>query len=268
MRESGGSQTIPPEVYNRDYFLSEICEGFDEFQEGGVSYNKAKQVRLLAPRPGLRVLDAGCGRGETLLECARAGAEVAGVDYSAAAVGLTRDLLEGEGFEADIRLGSVTDLPWPDESFDRVQFSDVIEHLDPPQTVPALAEFRRVLRPGGYLLLHTAPNLLFMKYGWPAVRPAVHLAGHREIAERVDGWFEIARVYHVNEQSVGTLRRNLTQAGFTDPHVWVDPDVLRGGRFHLLNGFDGPPVRLAKRIAAWRPVRAFLGNDVLAVAVR
>lgn len=261
------AQSIGPEVYDRDYFLSEICEGFDEFRDGGISYNKAKQVSLLGLEPGMRVLDAGCGRGETLLACARAGAHVAGLDYSEAAVELTRELL-ADYPTADVRLGSVTDLPWPDMSFDRIQFSDVIEHLDPAQTVPALAEFRRVLRPGGYLLVHTAPNLLFMKYGWPAVRPAVRLAGHRDIADRVDGWFGIATGYHVNEQSARTLRRHLTAAGFAGPKVWVDPDVLRGGRFHLLDGFEGRSVRLAKRVAAWRPVRTFLGNDVLAVARR
>jgi ubiquinone/menaquinone biosynthesis C-methylase UbiE len=179
-------------------------------------------------------------------------------------VELTREAL-ADYPDADVRVGTVTDLPWPDASFDRIQFSDVIEHLDPPQTVPALAELRRVLRPDGYLLVHTAPNLLFMRYGWPAVRPAVRAVGHREIADRVDGWFEIATDYHVNEQSVHSLRRSMAAAGFSDPHVWVDPDVLRGGRFHLLNGFDGAPVRLAERVAAWRPVRAFLGNDVLAV---
>jgi ubiquinone/menaquinone biosynthesis C-methylase UbiE len=264
---AGGVQSIPPEVYDRDYFLSDICEGFDEFREGAISYNKAKQVRLLEPGPGMRILDAGCGRGETILACARAGAEVAGIDYSEVAVELTREALADHP-GADIRVGSITDLPWPDETFDRVQFSDVIEHLDPDQTVPALAELRRVLRPGGFLLVHTAPNLLFMKYGWPAARPVVRLVGHRGIADKVDGWFGIAREYHVNEQSVGTLRRHLAAAGFSRPRVWVDPDVLRGGRFHLLDGFDGAPVRLAKRVAALRPVRAFLGNDVLAIAHR
>jgi ubiquinone/menaquinone biosynthesis C-methylase UbiE len=262
------SQSIPPDVYDREYFLSEICEGFEEAQQGEISFNKAKQVRILGARPGLRILDAGCGRGETVLACAKAGAEVAGIDYSEAAVELTREMLAEIQPDADIRVGSVTDLPWPDDSFDRVQFSDVIEHLDPPQTVPALAEFRRVLKPGGFLLVHTAPNLLFMKYGWPATRPFVRLAGHGEIAHRVDQWFEIAEDYHVNEQSVHTMRRALREAGFDNPHVWIDPDVLRGGRFHLLSGFEGPVVRAAKRIAAARPVRLFLGNDVLGVGVK
>jgi ubiquinone/menaquinone biosynthesis C-methylase UbiE len=265
MAGRAGAQTIPPDVYDRDYFLSQICEGFDEYRDGTVSYNKAKQVRYLGPRPGLRILDAGCGRGEILLACARAGALVAGIDYSEAAVDLTNEVL-AEFPETDVRLGSVTELPWPDDTFDRILFSDVIEHLDAPQTVPALAELRRVLRPSGYLLVHTAPNLLFMRYGWPAVRPALRLVGHRDVADRVDTWFELARDYHVNEQSAGTLRRNLSAAGFAETQAWVDPDVLRGGRFHLLSGFDGTPVRLARRVAAWRAVRAFLGNDVLAVA--
>lgn len=261
-------QSIPPDVYDRDYFLSEICEGLAEAQRGEISFNKAKQVGLLGARPGLRILDAGCGRGETALALARAGAQVAGIDYSETAVELTREMLAEIQPDADLRIGSVTELPWPDATFDRVQFSDVIEHLDPEQTVPALRELRRVLKPGGYVLVHTAPNLLFMNVGWPLARPLVKLAGHREIAERVDGWFEIASEYHVNEQSVYTMRRNLRAAGFVSPHVWVDPDVLRGGRFHLLSGFDGSAVRLAQRLAAWRPIRLMLGNDVLGVGVR
>src|SRR5215213_9369080 len=98
-------QSIPPDVYDRDYFLSEICEGFDEFQEGrGVSHNKSKQVNAMKAAPGLRILDAGCGRGEVLFQCAKAGAEVAGVDYSQTAVELTRETLVDYP-DADIRQG-------------------------------------------------------------------------------------------------------------------------------------------------------------------
>jgi ubiquinone/menaquinone biosynthesis C-methylase UbiE len=258
-------QSIPPDVYDRDYFLSDICEGFDEYQAGEISHNKAKQVQRLAPEPGMRILDAGCGRGETLLACARLGAEVAGIDYSETAVELTREVLS-DFPGADIRVGDVTALPWPDDSFDRIQFSDVIEHLDPPQTVPALAEFRRVLKPGGYLLVHTAPNRLFMNVGWPVVRPMLRAIGKGKVAHRVDEWFGIAEEYHVNEQSVFTMRRALREAGFEQMEVWIDPDVLRSGQYHLLNGFDGPLIRVAQRVAALRPVRTFLGNDVFGLA--
>ena len=73
----------------------------------------------------------------------------------------------------------------------------------------------------------------------------------------------------MNEQSVHTLRRALREAGFADPHVWVDPDVLRGGRVppaQRIRGPRGPRRRSA--IAALRPVRLFLGNDVLGVGVK
>lgn len=259
-------QSIPADVYDRDYFLSTICEGFEEAQRGEVSFNKAKQVRMLRPGPGVKILDAGCGRGETIAACARQGAEVAGIDYSEAAVELTREMI-GD-LPADLRVGSVTDLPWDDDTFDRVQFSDVIEHIDAAQTVPALTEFHRVLKPGGFLVVHTAPNLHFMKYGWPASRPFVKLVGHRDIADKVDEWFRIAEEYHCNEQSTFSLRRHLKAAGFVDPEVWIDPDVLRGGQFHLLEGLDGPVVKLAKRVASLKPVRAFLGNDVIGIGTK
>ena len=141
-------QSIPPEAYDRDYFLSPVCEGLDEYRAGGVSFNKSKHLDLLGVRAGMRVLDAGCGRGEVLLACAHAGAEVAGIDYSESAVGLTRETL-ADYPTADIRVGSVTELPWPDETFDRIEYSDVIEHLDPPQMVPAFRESAACFARGG-----------------------------------------------------------------------------------------------------------------------
>ena len=269
MESQPTTQSIPPDVYDREYFLSEICEGWDEFQDDrGVSFNKAKQVQLLAPRPGMKILDAGCGRGEVALACARAGAEICGVDYSAAAVEITKETL-AEYPDSDIRVGDVTNLPWADNSFDRVQFSDVIEHLDPPQTVPALAEFHRVLKPGGYLLCHTAPNRLFMDVGWPLVRPALRLLGHRDIVDGVDGWFKLAEEYHVNEQGVHSMRRALGEAGFDSPRVWIDSDVMRSGQYHLISGLEeGALMGLARRVAALRPFRLFLGNDVFSIATK
>jgi ubiquinone/menaquinone biosynthesis C-methylase UbiE len=261
-------QSIPPDVYDREYFLSEICEGWEEFREGrGVSFNKAKQVELLGPRPGMRILDAGCGRGEVMLACAQRGAEVAGIDYSAAAVEISRETL-AEHPGSEIEVGDITALPWPDASFDRVQFSDVIEHIDPPQTVPALSEFRRVLRPGGFLLVHTAPNRLFMDLGWPATKPFLRLLGHGEVVDRVDHWFELALEYHVNEQSVYSLRGALREAGFERPRVWIDPDVMRSGQYHLIGEMDGALIGAARRVARMRPIRLVLGNDVFAIAER
>lgn len=257
---------VPSHVYDREYFLSERCEGWDRFRnDHGLSPLKTAQLAALAPEPGLRVLDAGCGRGEVLLACASAGAQVAGIDYSEAAVEIAAEVLAGVG-GADVRRGDVTALPWPDGAFDRVLFGDVIEHIDPEQAVAALAELRRVLAPGGTLLVHTAPNRLFLDYAWPLARPAMRLLGRGEAADDLDGWIAESKAYHVNEQSVHSLRAAMRAAGFADPRVWVDPNVLREGEHHLTEGLERSRVMsLVSRIARLRPVRLFLGNDLYAV---
>jgi ubiquinone/menaquinone biosynthesis C-methylase UbiE len=256
-------------IYDRDYFLSDRCEGFDRFREGhGLSPLKAAQVRALAPRPGIRVLDAGCGRGEVLLACARAGAQVAGIDYADAALEIAREVL-ADVPDADLRTGEVTALPWADESFDRVLFADVIEHLEPAEGVAALAELRRVLRPGGSLLVHTAPNRLFLRLTWPLARRALRATGRAEAALRLEEWIEASHAYHLNEQSLYSLRRGLRAAGFEDPRVWIHPDVLRSGEHHLTRDLaGGAALRLVERLARARPLRVVLGNDIYALTVK
>lgn len=258
--------SISSTVYDREYFLSEKCEGWDRFSEDrGLSRLKLKQVRALRPEAGVRILDAGCGRGEVLLACARAGAEVAGIDYSEAAVELSRETLDAFP-DADIRAGELTALPWADGSFDRVLCGDVIEHIDPELSIPMLRELCRVLRPEGLLVLHTAPNRLFVKVTWPVARVALRLLGRGGAAGSLDAWLEEAEAYHVNEQSVYSLRRSLAAAGFARSRVWIDPDVLRSGDHFLTSGLQSGAVGMMGRLAGARPLRVLLGNDVCAVA--
>jgi ubiquinone/menaquinone biosynthesis C-methylase UbiE len=259
---------LPSEIYDRDYFLSDRCEGWDQFRAGrGVSALKQREIELLKPGPGVRVLDAGCGRGEVLLACAQAGARVAGIDYAQAAVELAAEVLtEVDG--ADIRCGSITELPWEDASFDRALLGDVFEHLMPDEADAALRELRRVLAPHGILVVHTAPNLLFLRYGWPVTRVGLKLLGRGEAVRRLDEWIVLSKQYHVNEQSVFSLRRSLRRAGFHKVEAWVDPNILRSGAHHLTDGVgDGGPMALAARVAGTWPLRLVLGNDLYAIGV-
>ena len=96
---------------------------------------------------GLRVLEAGCGLATDGLQFARAGARYTGVDFSPTALELARRRFEAEGRDGEFVAGSITRLPFPDESFDLVYSNGVIHHL--PETAAAVAEFHRVLRPGG-----------------------------------------------------------------------------------------------------------------------
>ncbi len=258
---------IPAEVYDREYFLSDLCEGYEEFsRDRGVSSRKRRLVDLVEPRAGVRVLDAGCGRGEQLLACAHEKADVAGIDYSRAAVEIARETLD-EFPDSDIREGDLTKLPWPAASFDRVMSDDVIEHLDEEQAALSLGEIHRVLRPGGWLALHTAPNLLFRQIGWPLARLPLRALGHRDTVRKVDKFLELATKYHVNEQTLGSLKRVISSAGFRDIDVWLDPDIVRSG-YHLTAGManGGRLTGMATRIAAASPLRRLFGNDLYVLA--
>jgi 2-polyprenyl-3-methyl-5-hydroxy-6-metoxy-1,4-benzoquinol methylase len=260
---------VPPHVYDREYFLSNTCEGADEFHATrGLSPLKARQVMHLDPQPGMRVLDIGCGRGEVLLACAERGAEVAGIDYAPAAVEISRDTLGGVR-GADVVQGDVTRLPWPDATFDAVLSGDVIEHLTPADAGMMLREARRVLRPGGRMVVHTAPNRLFLNVTWPVARWPLIAAGHGETVRRLEAWVAASKTYHVNEQTLYRLRRSLRSAGFGAVVVWIDPSIVRDGSHHTTEGLKGSRmIRAGQRVASVRAVRLFCGNDIWAVAQR
>jgi SAM-dependent methyltransferase len=101
-------------------------------------------IRLQLPSRA-RVLDAGCGSGRNMLELARYGA-VTGIELSDASVAAARRRGIGEVVQ-----GSVLEMPFAEDSFDLAVCLDVIEHLDDDRA--ALGELRRVLAPGGVLLV-------------------------------------------------------------------------------------------------------------------
>jgi SAM-dependent methyltransferase len=111
-------------------------------------------------RPGMTVLDLGCGEGRHAFEAYRRGASVVAVDWGVSEVETTKRWLgaiaeAGEAGRADdgtvaayeVVRGDLRHLPFPDASVDRVIASEVLEHI--PDDVPAMAEIFRVLKPGG-----------------------------------------------------------------------------------------------------------------------
>jgi ubiquinone/menaquinone biosynthesis C-methylase UbiE len=102
---------------------------------------------------GKEVLDAGCGVGYGAQICAEAGAaRVVGVDLSAEAVA---DSVFRAGHLAQFLVGDLQSLPLAAASFDVVVCFEAIEHVEHGDVV--LDEFKRVLRPGGVVLL-SSPN--------------------------------------------------------------------------------------------------------------
>ena len=98
------------------------------------------------------LLDAGCGPGHTALYFAAQVKQVVAVDLSEAMLAQGRALAAQRGIEnVEFRHADVERLPFPDASFDLVTTRYSAHHW--PHPVNALREFRRVLRPGGQLLL-------------------------------------------------------------------------------------------------------------------
>ena len=133
-----------------------------------------------APRAAL---DAGCGRGERLRDCAAAwpGAALFGIDADAENAAAARENCPG----AEIVTGDVCALPWADGSFDAAVCECTLSLLDAPER--CLSELARVLRPGGVLLLGDlctdaeTPRLRIADAG--AVRYLASRAWHERAAE-------------------------------------------------------------------------------------
>jgi SAM-dependent methyltransferase len=112
----------------------------------------ARRREFLLPevRPHDRALDLGCGSGDFTAELAHAGAAVVGVEVAEAALRRAR----ANHPELEFRITPIDGpLPLEDCSFDLVWASEVIEHV--ADTARWLSEVRRVLAPGGRLLLST-----------------------------------------------------------------------------------------------------------------
>jgi ubiquinone/menaquinone biosynthesis C-methylase UbiE len=144
----------------KEFFDSNV-EDYEakHYKEGAYNFMTARQQRVLEffdslgmPK-GSPVLDAGCGPGFLLLELARRGFAVQGVDLSpemvrSAEARLRRLIPEGT---YSFGVGSIEALPVPSSAFAAVCSTGVIEYLQDDTKV--LPEMYRVLKPGGFLVL-------------------------------------------------------------------------------------------------------------------
>ena len=115
-------------------------------------------ARWLRCGPDSTVLDVACGSGGPALQLVReTGSTVVGVDVHADAIELARSTARTEPRVSFVQADATEPLPFADASFDAIACIDAIHHF--PDRATVLADWRRVLRPGG-LVLYTDPVVL------------------------------------------------------------------------------------------------------------
>jgi ubiquinone/menaquinone biosynthesis C-methylase UbiE len=205
-----------------------------------------------ASAAGLDVLDVGCGQGIDVVQYARAGARVRGIDLTPRHVDLARMHVAALGLEAEIAVADAEALPFDDRSFDRVSSNGVLHHT--PDILAAIREIHRVLRPGGEARVLVYNRWSFHYWLFQVWHQGIRnrqlfqersMAGvlSRGVERSSIGARPLVRVYSPPE-----LRRLMRDAGFATPRTKVGvfntidtpiSDAL-ARRTHLL---DGPRVR-------------------------
>ena len=134
---------------------------------GRIGRLRALTVNNALLQPGEGVLDVGCGTGGVSIPAKRLvgdNGRVAGIDPAPEMIAVARRKAQRAGMEIDFRVGVIESLPFPDETFDAVTSSLMMHHLPEHLQVKGLAEIKRVLKPGGRLLIadivHASRSLL------------------------------------------------------------------------------------------------------------
>jgi SAM-dependent methyltransferase len=171
-----------------------------------------------------RILDAGCGSGRNMVELARHGT-VTGVELADASVSLARERGAGE-----VIAGSVLEMPFEADSFDLAASLDVIEHLEDDLT--ALRELRRVVAPGGSLLI-TVPAYQWLWSGHDEINHHFRRYTRRSLqrAGEAAGWHQVRTTYFnslllpaaIMLRVLDRFSRKTTESSLD---LWVPPQPL------------------------------------------
>lgn len=184
----------------------------------------------IAPRPGTRVLDLGCGTGSFGIMLARAnpGTEVIGIDPDPDIVRMAERKAARSPAGLVLKIAGAETLPFEQGVFDFVASTLVFHHLPPAVKRAALREAHRVLRPGG--------RLLILDFGHPEGSTQAVLG---YAAAFLDGWATTA------ENIAGKIPDLMREAGFTE----VRQTYSRGTLFGTLRLNEGKKMDVSSQTA-------------------
>jgi ubiquinone/menaquinone biosynthesis C-methylase UbiE len=230
-REVGGTADGVDAIAVNKIFHDHECAYYDErfaiVHDAASARRALREVEGLLGRPlrtGERILDAGCGTGWLAagLRRARPDVVVIGADLSAGMLGRAVDAGAWPLIQAD-----GTRLPMPDQSIDVVVGRGVLHHL--PDVGAALAEWRRVVRPGGAVVLSSEPTPAVDRHGARLVRVLLPLL-HRPLSDVEDFWEVASMAANLHVFDLAELEAVASSAGFARVELrtadWLSTLVL------------------------------------------
>ncbi len=140
--------------------MARIADSYDSYMRtmtfGRERALRGMTVKLAQIKPGDHVLEIGCGTGSLTLaakRCAGPAGKVYGIDLIPRMIELSRQKAQRAGEDITFQLGSIANIPLPDGECDVVLCSFMIFHMSEETRRKGLQEIRRVLKPGGQLLI-------------------------------------------------------------------------------------------------------------------
>lgn len=240
-------RAMPSQPGGQIVFNEEVAEQLDaRYRTRDIVRRRELVYRALAAQPGDQVLDAGCGSGFFVSELAEqvgATGTVIGVDRSPAMLAVAARRSSGQP-NVILHEAEVTALPVPDASVDRALSVQVMEYV--PDTVAALAELYRVLRPGGLLLVW---DIDWSTLSW-------HSSDGTRTGRVLQAWDEhlahpcLPRTLAAGLRATGFNQVELT--GHTFATTQLDPESFAATVMHVMVPFVAGRCGLTgSEVAAW-----------------
>lgn len=245
----------------KEYLLSDEVEGYEEFKRGELSVVKKTIVDLIDPKPKMRILDVGFGRGEILRYCSDYNADTYGIDSSKAAYKIAIKTSPN----SILLTVNAKKIPFI-VNFDRIIISDVIEHMSQSDGKRLIKNLKRILSPNGKIIIHTSPNSVFMNLTYPALKGIIKLM-YPETYARLEYQIKNANKnnFHVYEYNPITLARTIKSTG-NRFRLWTSKDILRSYKSKYTKSLANS--RLIKAViylTRFKAFRFFFSNDIYAV---
>jgi SAM-dependent methyltransferase len=238
MNKTHSGKKTPPEFWDEKQLL-ERCEGHREFSTGNVEPSYKTVLEYLALKPGDKILDIGCGRGEIIKECSNITPWAVGIDYSVAAIKIAHSYA-GSG---NIVRCSAINLPFRDDAFGHVTMLGFMECLNKEDLNLCLQESKRVLANNGTILI-TTPNSWGVAF-FTFFDNVFNLLVYRK-KRSASNWYDSPLVN--SRMNYFSLRGILRKNGLK-PRIWFDPSTkgrLPGLVYKILF-FTAPLYCLAKK---------------------